>query len=137
MCINNTVEPQILNFQARYAAVLQYRRHVPVRPDHSPGQQRMLSDIYEVGRLGHCDSIHPDAKTNGHTRTGSMQRSQQSDDDAERNMSGWGRIGPWLDADEPEDQGPSSEGDLFRDVGELGLECLVSLATTYAAEVDS
>lgn len=46
---------------------------------------------------------------------------------AQRTWRGWRRIGLWVDGDEGlnNDSGPLLEVELFRDVGELGLECFV------------
>ena len=114
---NNIVEPQILNFQARYAAVLQHRRHRPVRPALYPEQEKMLSDIWRVARLGEVD------------KAGQEVMADVNDDDfgSDRNWAGWKRIGLWVD-DEVEDgeaRMPFLEVELFRDVGDLGLDCLV------------
>jgi hypothetical protein len=105
------VEPQILSFQARYAALLHHRRLRAVRPAQIPEQERMLSDIWDNARLGETAN-GGDAKW---PPTHSGQRS----------WDGWARIG--LSVDEGEERPVFlNEVDLFRDVGELGLECLVS-----------
>jgi hypothetical protein len=43
----------------------------------------------------------------------------------ERDWAGWRRIGLGQEGDELQEE-PLSEGELFRNVGDLGLECLVS-----------
>ena len=44
-----------------------------------------------------------------------------------RSLAGWRKIGLYADWENPEAEAPFiMEVDLFSDVGELGLECLVS-----------
>ncbi|RSH95186.1 hypothetical protein EHS25_000272 [Saitozyma podzolica] len=108
---NNIVEPQILNFQARHAAILQYRRLRPVRPAQNAEQEKMLVDIWAHAHLG-------DARSNG-VGGGEVP----SGLGGQRSLDGWRKIG--LGYDEAEDQHRfAMETDLFRDTGELGLECL-------------
>jgi hypothetical protein len=110
---NNIVEPQILNFQARHAAILQYRRLRPVRPAQNAEQEKMLVDIWAHAHLG-------DARS-----TGVGGGEVPSGLGGQRSLDGWRKIG--LGYDEAEDQHRfAMETDLFRDTGELGLECLVS-----------
>nr|XP_031861447.1 uncharacterized protein CI109_003051 [Kwoniella shandongensis]KAA5528519.1 hypothetical protein CI109_003051 [Kwoniella shandongensis] len=115
-CSNNIVEPQILNFQTRYAAILQNRRLRPVRPSHSPYQEKLLREIWDAGRL---------SATDDGTGTGSAGDSSGfgHGHGVVRNWAGWKRMGLCLDGDDSE---PPflMEVELFRDVGELGLECL-------------
>ncbi|KAK8844114.1 hypothetical protein IAR55_006908 [Kwoniella newhampshirensis] len=113
-CLNNTVEPQIHNFQARYATILQNRRLRPVRPSHSPYQEKMLREIWDAGRLGSAD----DGTGSGRGSSGFGHGHG-----VVRNWAGWQRMGLYLDGDDSE---PPflMEVELFRDVGELGLECL-------------
>lgn len=110
-CNGNTVEPHIHNFQSRYAAILNYRRLKPVRPSQYAEQEKMLQDIWRVGGLGD---------------TSGMEHVQSEHVVSERHAEGWKRIG--LEVEEAEDEhglGDFLEVELFRDVGELGLECLV------------
>ena len=118
-CANNIVEPQILNFQARYAAMLQNRRLTPVRPAQRPNQERMLGDIWALGRLG--ESSAP----------GMERLSADTNVTVKRSWAGWRRIGLWVNDESGfgEETDPLLEVELFRDVGELGLECLVSYNT--------
>ena len=94
-CTNNIVQPQILAFQARYATVLRHRRLQPVRPAKNPEQESMLRDIWGIGKLA----------------------GEEDEGRSYRERSGWDRLG-WI-----YDEG--SEAGLFKDVGQLGLECLV------------
>ncbi|RXK38189.1 hypothetical protein M231_04563 [Tremella mesenterica] len=127
---NNIVENQILNFQARYMAILDHRRLRPVRPVINPDQEKMLDDIWFVGQLEDEDF---DGLSTGHSpvrglgpRSPRTPRSpglarREKNGGGDRTMDGWVRIGLGFD------QGGvpvSSEADLFRDVGSLGLECL-------------
>lgn len=112
-CVNNTVEPQILNFQARYATILNHLRQRSVRPAQHPEQERMLSDIWRAGRLGVSD---PDNR-----------RFSEDQGTSERSWEGWRKIGLTVEEEDGEGEAPFlMEVDLFRDTGELGLECLVS-----------
>jgi engulfment/cell motility protein 1 len=118
-CVNNIVEPQILHFQGRYAAILNHRRAKAVRPAHFPLQEKMLSEIWHHARLGQLndyDQLPPDQRE---ARAG----------DSERSWDGWRRLGLEVDDQEAGENGDFPflvEAELFRDVGELGLECLVS-----------
>ncbi|ORX39155.1 hypothetical protein BD324DRAFT_618673 [Kockovaella imperatae] len=111
-CANNIVEPQILNFQARYAGILQFRRHTPVRPAQSATQERMLNEIWTTGQLG---------QGSGNDAVTVSEAASQN-----RNWAGWKRIGLWVDEESGlgEESDPLLEVELFRDVGDLGLECL-------------
>lgn len=91
----NAVEPQILNFQARWTSILHRKRLANVRPSRNPTHQKMLSEIWMLAGLGR----------------------------GMRDMQGWGRLGLGGDGSQEE----NGEGGMFRDVGELGLECLVSI----------
>jgi engulfment/cell motility protein 1 len=116
-CVNNMVEPQILNFQARYVGILHYRLRKPVRPDLYPEQERMLTDVWHVGRLG--STANPGSSDGDMENFGSRS--------GERNLEGWRRLGLGAERDAGEYNGQAfGEAELFEDVGELGLECLVS-----------
>ncbi|WVR08927.1 hypothetical protein IAU60_005986 [Kwoniella sp. DSM 27419] len=107
-CSNNAVEPQILNFQARYSVILQQRRLKPVKPQLNPLQEKMMRDLWHTGRLGTSDG---EVTVGTGSAAGIM-----------RTLSGWKRLG--LGAESESEGGPVNESELFRDVGELGLECL-------------
>jgi hypothetical protein len=122
-CQNNTVSPQILNFQARYAAILNQRRTKHVRPAQDAGQEKMLNEIWHVGRLGEGSRQSGlETITNGGTHA-----DYSTNPIAGRDWLGWRRLGLIDDIDEGDVDEPAYllEVDLFRDVGELGLECLV------------
>ena len=111
----NPVEPRILDFQTRYANVLRYHSLRPVRPQSNPTHERFLDEIWRAGRLdveetGSVSSPRP-----------SMQDYQST---GLRTWEGWRKMGLAIDYVDATD--PLSETDLFRNVGELGLECLVS-----------
>ena len=109
-CSNNIVKPQILNFQARYANILHHHRLRAVRPSQSKEQERMLAEIWQAGRLGVDDHGPVERLKGGHGN--------------KRTSAGWRKIGLYVDGEEGE--APFlMEADLFRDVGDLGLECLV------------
>ncbi|KAK6906154.1 hypothetical protein I203_100138 [Kwoniella mangroviensis CBS 8507] len=110
---NNVVEPQILNFQARYGVILQNTRLRPVRPGTNPHQEKMLRESWEYGRLAQEQDL---ATSNGHRKTGMA-----------RTAAGWQKIGLCLDGED--EAGFMMEMEMFRDVGELGLECLHYFAT--------
>lgn len=111
-CANNIVEPQILNFQSRYAAILNTKRLKPVRTGRHPEHEKMLAEIWRAGRLG--DTRYE------------TERLGHPGEDTERNQDGWRRLGLYVEEQEEDGEGPFLEIDLFRDTGELGLECLVS-----------
>ena len=125
-CAGNVVESQILNFQARYAAILDHRRSKPIRPIIYPEQERMLDDIWQAGYLGEDDVLstgHSHGPQGSRTPKSPKSPQHSSRGHAERRLEGWRRIGLGL----AEESGLpiTSESDLFRDVGALGLECLV------------
>ncbi|WWC72975.1 uncharacterized protein I206_106939 [Kwoniella pini CBS 10737] len=109
---NNVVEPQILTFQARYGVILQNTRLRPVRPGSTPVQEKMLRELWEYGRLGQPEQPSP----------GQMRKTGMA-----RTAAGWKRIG--LCQDGEEEAGFLMELEMFRDVGELGLESLHYFAT--------
>ncbi|WWC91077.1 uncharacterized protein L201_006018 [Kwoniella dendrophila CBS 6074] len=112
-CANNIVEPQILNFQARYGLVLQYSRLKPVRPGSNVLQERMLRELWEYGKLGGHEE-GDDVSSIGHGQIGRTAMA--------RTALGWKKMG--LCQDGEENAGFLMELEMFRDVGELGLECL-------------
>ena len=110
---NNIVEPHILNFQSRFMNILQHHRLRAVRPVQGADQERMLSDIWNAGRLDTDGGERMERLTDGHS--------------GHRSWAGWRKIGLHADGEDPEADAPFlMEVDLFRDVGELGLQCLVS-----------
>jgi engulfment/cell motility protein 1 len=123
-CQNNTVSPQILTFQARYASILNQRRTKHVRPAQDAVQEKMLNEIWHVGRLGE-ETRQPGLET---IINGVHHADYSTNTIAGRDWLGWRRLGLIDDIDEGDVDEPAYllEVDLFRDVGELGLECLVS-----------
>lgn len=120
-CVNNIVEPQILHFQSRYAAILNHRRAKAVRPAQNPLQEKMLSEIWHVGRLSHSNDLQ--------SREMIQEAGQTPAGAVDRDWTGWRKIGLVVDDPEAGENGGFPfliEAELFRDVGELGLECLVS-----------
>lgn len=122
-CQNNTVSPQILNFQARYASVLNQRRTKHVRPAQDSAQERMLNEIWHVGRLGE-DHRQPGLET---IVSGNDAANNSPNTIAGRDLLGWWKLGLIDEIDEGHIEEPAylQEVNMFRDVGELGLECLV------------
>ncbi|WVQ81129.1 hypothetical protein IAT38_003251 [Cryptococcus sp. DSM 104549] len=117
------VEPHILNFQARLATILQHRRLRPVRPTHHRHQDKLLQEIWEAGRLDRpAESEGPEGEKE--VLKGYGLGMGEVEAGGQRSMEGWRRIG----LGEGEEIGLVQETDLFRDVGELGLECLHSFA---------
>jgi hypothetical protein len=114
-CHNNQVEPRILDFQTRYANVLRYHALRPVRPQTNPTHERFLDEIWHTGRLDIEESSILSSPRP------SMQDYQST---GNRTWEGWRRMGLAIDYVDATD--PLSETELFRSVGELGLECLVS-----------
>lgn len=126
-CLNNTVQPQILNFQARYTSILNHRRTKLVRPTQEPLQEKMLNEIWHVGRLGESSDNQPGMETVLPNSNG--ENTSHSAGLVGRSWVGWWKLG--LIGDQADDAGVEEpayllEAELFRDVGELGLECLVS-----------
>lgn len=113
---NNPVEPRILDFQTRYANVLRYHCLRPVRPQTNPMHERFLDEIWHAGRLDLEEG------SNVSSPRVSMQDYEST---SSRTWDGWRRMGLAIDYVDATD--PLSETELFRSVGELGLECLVGL----------
>lgn len=111
-CANNIVEPQILNFQSRYTAILNLKRLTPVRPGRHPEHEKMMGEVWRAGRLG---DTHIE-----------MERLGQLRHETGRTQEGWRKLGLAVEDQDEDGVGPFLEVDLFRDTGELGLDCLVS-----------
>ncbi len=122
-CSNNVVEPPILKFQLQYTIILHHRRNQAVRPAQHPEQDRMLSDIWNAGRLGSDGRERVERLSNGHGE--------------ERSWEGWRKIGLYVEDEEDGEVPFLMEVELFRDVGELGLECLVNASLRVACLADS
>lgn len=111
----NAIEPQILNFQSRWTAILHRKRLTPVRPTRSPNHEKMLSEIWVSAGLGRQDLR--------------ASKEEVSATSGRRDLAGWSKLGLGI---EEGGMGIEGDGGLFRDVGELGLECLVgSLPRVY------
>jgi len=87
----------------------------------------MLNEIWHVGRLGE-ELRQPGLET---ITNGGNYAEPSTNMIAGRDWLGWRRLGLIDDIDEGDVDEPAYllEVDLFRDVGELGLECLVSYPT--------
>ncbi|KAL7421273.1 hypothetical protein Q5752_004158 [Cryptotrichosporon argae] len=113
-CANNIVEARILDFQSRYATILRQRALRPVRPTHNVYHDRLLSEIWVAGKLEPYDP-----------RDGSVRKSAQTVQSHEvggmRSWAGWAKAG--LMPEQPVDLLNLVEAELFRPIGELGLEC--------------
>lgn len=124
-CLNNIVRPQILTFQARYAAVLNHRRTRTVRPAQNPWQDKLLNEIWHVGRLGEQLPFDRDSHVETINGVDGDETPRRRSVVGGRSMDGWRKLGLTTDGDD-EDTSVLAEVELFRHVGELGLECLVS-----------
>lgn len=110
---SDLLEPQVLAFQARHATILHSRRMRRVHLEDEEDQQRMMADI--LGALAR-DS-NGDYRSSG---DGSPRELAEGD---------WSPLGAHVD-----EAGAGHEmhsGLLFRGVGQLGLECLVSQSMTF------
>jgi len=89
----------------------------------------MLNEIWHVGRLGETSRSQPGLET---IVNGNSPADFPLNTIAGRDWLGWRRLGLIDDVDEGEVDEPAYllEVDLFRDVGELGLECLVCRPVT-------
>lgn len=112
------VEGRILDFQNRYANVLRYHSLRPVRPATNTTHERYLSDIWNAGRLDDEEATASSINISS-TRVSSPDYHHSG---GPRSWEGWRRMGLSLEfADDSEEL---NETELFRTVGELGLECL-------------
>jgi hypothetical protein len=93
----------------------------------------MLNEIWHVGRLGEglhaqpIETILPNAAAN--------EAEASTSGLAGRSWVGWWKLGLISDSGdeaEVEDRAHLLEAELFRDVGELGLECLVSQSASLS-----
>lgn len=85
-----------------------------------------MSEIWHVGRLGETVSFERDSlleTVNGEDGDVTPKRYSAL---AGRSIAGWRKIGLMTEGDDERDSAQTAELELFRDVGELGLECLVS-----------
>lgn len=117
---NNIVEPRILDFQSRFANVLRYHSLRPVRPQTNPIHERYLREIWHAGRLDEED-------TGDITSPRPSMAEYPTSSNVPRTWEGWKRMGLSLDFIDNTD--PLVETELFRSVGELGLQCLHYYAT--------
>jgi hypothetical protein len=94
----------------------------------------MLNEIWHVGRLGE-EIRQPGLET---ITNGGTHAEHSTNIIAGRDWLGWRRLGLIDDIDEGDVDEPAYllEVDLFRDVGELGLECLVSFPVLHACYAD-
>jgi engulfment/cell motility protein 1 len=121
---NNILKPHILSFQSRYAAILNHRRLRAVRPDQHAEQNRMIEEIWQQGRLAEVERGMELVQTEPHATA--------------RSPEGWRRIGLHVEDGGDEGDGLSMylETELFKDVGDLGLECLVRLWSSSLCAAD-
>ncbi|WVQ73600.1 hypothetical protein IAR50_003179 [Cryptococcus sp. DSM 104548] len=123
---NPILSPHLLNFQSRLAVILQHKRLRSVRPQERPQQEKMLREIWEAGRLGEIVQGEGDEEVEqlreGGVGLGLGEEGERVELDRGRRMEGWVAMGG-------EVFGELGEGGMFRDVGELGLECLHYFAT--------
>ncbi|GMK55300.1 hypothetical protein CspeluHIS016_0203560 [Cutaneotrichosporon spelunceum] len=111
---NNIVEPRILDFQTRYANVLRYHSLRPVRPQTNPTHERYLREIWMAGRLDEEDA--------GDMASPRPSMADYQASNIPRTWEGWRRVG--LSIDFVDNTDALVETELFRSVGELGLNCL-------------
>jgi hypothetical protein len=116
---NNIVEPRILDFQTRYANVLRYHSLRPVRPQTNPTHDRYLREIWMAGRL--------DEEETGDMTSPRPSIAEYQASNIPRTWEGWRRMG--LSIDFVDNTDTLVETELFRSVGELGLQCLHYYAT--------
>ncbi|ODO06045.1 hypothetical protein L198_01274 [Cryptococcus wingfieldii CBS 7118] len=131
---NPILAPHLLNFQSRLAVILQHKRLRSVRPGERGHQEKMLGEIWEAGRLGELvgaggggggEEVEEveELKEGGVGGVGlGMGIQGEKVGKGGRRMEGWAAMGG-------EVFGELGEGGMFRDVGELGLECLHYFAT--------
>ncbi|ODN81097.1 hypothetical protein L202_03192 [Cryptococcus amylolentus CBS 6039] len=134
---NPILAPHLLNFQSRLAVILQHKRLRSVRPGERANQEKMLGEIWEAGRLGELEGgggeeIEELKEGGGVGGVGGVGLGMGMEGEkvemggmrgkGGRRMEGWVAMGG-------EVFGELGEGGMFRDVGELGLECLHYFAT--------
>ncbi|WVO22443.1 uncharacterized protein IAS62_003773 [Cryptococcus decagattii] len=148
MSINTIISPHFLNFQSRLCVILQQKRLRSVRPGQYKEHEKMLKEIWEAAKLGglaKTEEIEGEAGEGGREglKGGQLGRSTRSGPGAETRMvMGMGKFGlglgeidrgaeGWkmIGLGEEDQDGVLGEAAMFRDVGELGLECLHWFAT--------
>ncbi|ALO68970.1 hypothetical protein CNF00450 [Cryptococcus deneoformans JEC21] len=141
---NNIISPHILDFQSRLCVILQHKRLRSVRPGQYKEHEKMLKDIWEAGKLGElAKKIGGEAGDGGWEAMSGGQLGMSTGaglgaepgtgmgkfglglGEIDRGVKGWWMIG----LGEEDQDGVLGEGAMFRDVGELGLECLHWFAT--------
>lgn len=86
----------------------------------------MMAEIWHVGRLGDNLALDRDSFVETVSSRDSDVTPKRYSDIAGRSTAGWRKIGLVVDDDDDGELSHMAELELFRDVGELGLECLVS-----------
>ncbi|KIR28517.1 hypothetical protein I309_02441 [Cryptococcus deuterogattii LA55] len=145
---NSVISPHFLNFQSRLCVILQQKRLRSVRPGQYKEHEKMLKEIWDAGKLGELakmEEIEGEAGEGGRealsggqlgmsTRSGlgaeagmvmGMGKFGLGLGEIDRGAEGWKMIG----LGEEGQDGVLGEAAMFRDVGELGLECLHWFAT--------
>lgn len=141
---NNIISPHFLDFQSRLCVILQQKRLRSVRPGQYKEHEKMLKEIWEAGKLGELAKTEEieggggeggrEALSGGQlgmsTRSGlgakagmvmGLGKFGLGLGEIDRGAEGWKMIG----LGEEDQDGVLEEAAMFRDVGELGLECLV------------
>nr|KIR86243.1 hypothetical protein I308_03187 [Cryptococcus tetragattii IND107] len=145
---NNIISPHFLDFQSRLCVILQQKRLRSVRPGQYKEHEKMLKEIWEAGKLGELaktEEIEGGGEEGGREALsgGQLGMSTRSGlgakagmvmglgkfglglGEIDRGAEGWKMIG----LGEEDQDGVLEEAAMFRDVGELGLECLHWFAT--------
>jgi hypothetical protein len=86
----------------------------------------MMAEIWHVGRLGDKLALDLDSVVETIDGPDGDVTPKRYSDIAGRSTAGWRKIGLVGEDDDDGESSHMAELELFRDVGELGLECLVS-----------
>lgn len=85
-----------------------------------------MKEIWHVGRLGEDFSFDRHSRLETISGVDGDATPKRYSDIAGRSVAGWSKLGLTNDLPGDGEISLSAELELFRDVGELGLECLVS-----------
>lgn len=91
-----------------------------------------MAEIWHVGRLGEDLALDRDSFVETVNGQDGDVTPKRFSDIAGRSTTGWRKIGLLVSDNDDEESSHMAELELFRDVGELGLECLVSMSLSVS-----
>lgn len=96
-----------------------------------------MNEIWHVGRLGEDLPFDRDSRIETINGSTGDETPKRYSDIAGRSVAGWRKLGLVTEISDDTEAAQLAELGLFRDVGELGLECLVSIPRPRMSRIDS